>query len=792
MIKNYIKIAWRNLVKGKLYSVINISGLAVGIACCLLIGLYVYNELRYDRFHEKGDQIYRVNYTLLGQNETFNTAQTPKPLAPFLTENFSEIKQAVRLQNEDGVIRIQNRLFKEKFLIAEQGFLDVFSFKLLQGNPETAFSEREQILLTQTTAQKLFGSENIIGKPLELRIDGEYYQASVGGILEDPPEYSSISFKVVIPLEFWKKVDRSYERGNNWRTFGQATYVLLAENSNAGMLGGKTKQMIETHLSESIMDGRSIEFQPIKDIHFDGSVQGGLSTTANVNLIYISAAIAILILVIACINFMSISVGHSARRAREVGMRKAMGALRTQIMKQFWGETFLTVLFSLGLGLLLTELLLPYFNHIVGKSMTLNWMETPLLFFMVIGTVLITGLLAGSYPAIYLSRFQPSQVFQNKIKVEGRHGLIQFLSGTQFTLAIVLIIGTLFMNQQMDLLLNKNLGFNKDQVIQVEVPFEEGKSIVNNLQTALSPETLVKHVSGSWETLGKERNGFQLANIEAGDQEISGYTYGTDPEHPKTLGLEVTVGRVYRSPEDIGGRQEVLVNQKLVDTFGWENPIGKKLSRMFAFNEAEVVGVVKDFHFQSLHQPIEPLVIYPTEYYTMAYIRLGGGQIEDALTVAETAWNKVAPGLPFDFTFLDQAIDQQYRADIQREQIVTLASAIAIMLACMGLFGLATLAMAKRTKEISIRKVFGATSAGIAILLSKDFLKPVVIALCFAIPLSYLLIQQWLQNFAYKIEIDPGTYLIATVVVIVLALLTVSWQSIRAAVANPADSLRSE
>jgi len=792
MFKNYIKIAWRNLVKGKLYSIINISGLAVGIACCLLIGLYIYQELSYDLFHEQADQIYRVNYTLLGENETFKTAQTNKPLAPFLTENFSEIKHAIRLQNEDGVIRLQDRLFKEQFLVAEKSFLEVFSFQLLQGNPETAFTEREQILLTKSTAQKLFGSENVIGKSLELRIDGDYYQASVGGILEDPPGYSSITFEVVVPLEYWKKVDQSYVTGNNWRTLRPATYVLLNEGTNADMLAGRTEDLLRSQLPEVLLKGRNITFQPIKDIHFDSLIQGGLTATANVNFIYISALISLLILIIACINFMSISIGHSARRAREVGMRKAMGAHRAQVMKQFWGETLLVVFFSLIVGSLLAELLLPYFNVMVGEALSINWFENPALPIMIAATVIVTGLLAGSYPAVYLSKFEPSQVFRNKVSVEGNHLLIRLLSGIQFTLAITLIIGTLFMNRQMGLLLNRNLGFDKEFVIQIKTPFEEGKEIVKSLRARLATDSSVRQISGSWETFGSEGVNFQSGDLKSDGKEITGYTFGVGSRFHQTLDLEIVKGRGLHEINETDSKQEVLVNEELVKAFGWENPIGKRISRQFAFKDAEIVGVVKNFNFQSLHQPIEPLVMYQAPYFTTAYIRLFGGAVSASIEKVAVGWEKAAPGLPFDYNFLDQTIEQQYRADKRWALIVQFASGIAIFLACMGLFGLATLSTSKRVKEISIRKILGATATGVAALLSKDFLKPVLVALCVSVPLSYLLIEQWLQRFAYKIEPDLLTYIVAIISIFGLAMLTVSWQSIRAATANPVDSLRSE
>jgi putative ABC transport system permease protein len=505
MLQNYIKIAWRNLVKGKLYALINIVGLAVGIASCLLIGLYIYEELRYDRFHENSDQVYRVINTLSNDNQTEKYAFTPKPLAPFLKQKFPEVQKAVRLQKENGVVRIDNQLFEQKFLVAEEGFLKMFSFPLLQGNAASVLSERDKILLTESAAQRFFGSTDIMGKRVELRISGQYYPATVGGILKDSPQYSSIAFEVVIPLEYWKKVDpEGYSRGNNWATLRPSTFVQLAEGSNPPAVAQKVDKTMKAEISESFTKGRGTIFQPLTAIHFDNSVEGGLQPTANVSFVYISVALAFLILAIACINFTSISIGLSARRAREVGMRKAVGAYRSQVMVQFWTEAVLVVLISLALGLMLTELLLPFFGSLIGKTLVFNWFENPSLLAMVAGMVLVTGFLAGCYPALYLSKFQPSQVFRNKVQVEGKHLLIRSLTGIQFALAAILIIGTLFMNQQMNLLQNKNLGFDKELVIKVDLPFREGKKITNNLQVALASNPSIKQISGVWETMATE------------------------------------------------------------------------------------------------------------------------------------------------------------------------------------------------------------------------------------------------------------------------------------------------
>ena len=792
MLFNYLKIAWRNLVKGKIYSVINITGLAVGIACCLLIGLYVFQELRYDRFNKHSDRIFRANYVNEYGNGITKLAQTPVPLAPFLKQNVPDIDKVVRLSKRSGVVRVaSHQMFDENFLVAGKDFFKIFSFRLSGANPERVMSSRNQVLLTTSAARKYFHSTNVIGKPIELRIDGTYYQAQVGSIVDEPPVYSSVQFNVIVPLEFWKKVDSDYAQGDNWGTFRPATYVMVSPGVPASQLTAKVNHLLQHKLPDQFIKNKRFSFEPISDIHFDQFVQGTLEPTASKAFVLIAVGIALLILIIACINFTSLSIGHSVRRAREVGMRKVMGAVRGQLIGQFWGETLLVVLISLVLGLGLTELLKPYFTKLIDKPIMASWYSNPILIIVIGGIVLLTALLAGSYPALYLSKFRPAQAFRNKIHVEGKHTLIRVLTTLQFMLAVILIISTIFMNRQMNFLMDKNLGYNQDRVIQIDVPFKEGRGIMERLRSRLENESGVKAISGGWKKLGKDGS-FDFNPATSGDQKVKVYSFGMDSKMPKLLQLKVLKGHYFRKGLDLKSPKKVLVNEQLVNAFGWANPVGKHISKRFEFNDAQVIGVVKDFNFQSMHRKIGPLVIYPMSYVSSVYVRLRGGAVNSNIQKVQKAWSESAPGLPFDFTFLDQQIQQQYQSDQRWAEIVNWASVIAIVIACMGLFGLAALASAKRSKELSIRKVLGATVTSLVRLLSKDFLKPVLMGLLLAVPLTYLLVRWWLQNFAYRITMDAGTFIWAGLLIVVIAIFTVSWQTIRAALVNPAESLRNE
>lgn len=790
MIKNYLKIAWRNLIKGKLYSVINITGLAIGIACCLLIGLYVFEELRFDRFHEDSERIYRVNMTLSNESKSTTLVTTPRPLANMLMDQFPEVEIITSLEYEEGVLRHEKMLSDVTFAVTDSGFFDVFSFKILAGNAQTSLTSPNHVLITSTLAKKIFGEEAPLGKPIDLRIDGKFHPATIGAVIKDAPPYSSISYEVLVPEPFWEKANPRNSRSSNWGTMAGVRYAKLSPDTDIQKLSDKMTKVISTQLPEKFTANRTYNFQPLTDIHFGDQVKWSQTPTVNPNFVIIAVIIALLILGISCINFTSLSIGYSSRRAKEVGMRKVIGAERKQLVLQFWGETFLIAFISLALGLFLAEILAPYFSNLVDSSVELNLLSHPIILLIIVSIVLLTGILAGSYPALYMSKFKPSHVFQKRALGITSHKLIPVLTTVQFSLAITLIIGTIFMNKQMNLLSEKSLGFSQEHVIQLETPSREGRQILNSFQNQLLNQTAILGVSGSWNSLDGKGVSFNNLPFESEGKEIRGSKFGIAPNLPEVLNIEILEGTKL-SPANKEEADEVLVNESLVRAFSWENPIGKQIDGHFG-DSFIVKGVVKDFHYQSLHEDISPLIIEPANMFTKLYVKLDGKRTSSAIQSVEQAWSKAAPGIPFHFSFLDDQIEMQYQSDQQWVAIVKAASYLSILLSCLGLFGLATLASSKRKKEISIRKVLGATVSSIVVLLSKDFLKPVLAGLIVAIPVTWYLLNFWLQDFAFKVSLNPLIFIIAGFSTITIALLTVSWQSIRAAVANPVESLRSE
>ena len=793
MLKNYLKIAWRNLVKGKLYSIINIVGLAVGVACCIMVGLYVYEELRYDTFHEKADRIYRVNM-ISPQGRVF--AKTPQPLINHLDNEYPEVKNVVPVDKERGVVRVDQQLFEERFLVTTPSFFEVFDFSVIEGNPAKDLANPKTVYLSKSAARQYYGNIQVVGKPIALRISGAYYRATVAGIVEDPVDHSSLQFKVILPKALWRKAAPASEVKNNWNTTTGTIFVELNKKTQPDSLGSKITYFVRKNPDANSMGQVGFELQNIQDVHIgDRTIKLGnnvMSPSVNPNFIYIAILVGLLVLTIACINYTILSIGYSARRAREIGMRKVVGAHRRQIVYQFLGEMVIIAVFSLFVALLLVELLLPFFNQVMGSTLTFNLLQNPGYLLVITGVVVLAGLIAGSYPALYLSRFQPTEVFRSTMTIEGRYTLSRILTTVQFALAALLIIGSLVMQRQMNMLQERSLGFNEEEVIQVEVPFGEGYEILEKMRT-MTQNSVIKNISGTFEMVGGGSISYNDSDIKSGDEKVLGKHMGVTPNLIKTLEIELHKGRHPRLNND-NSNTEVLVNRKLVEEFGWEDPIGKKtsISYLAALNNATVVGVVNNFHYESLHSRIFPLLMYPSTSLVQLYAKFEKGKERQAIKELRNAWSNAAPGIPFKYTFLEDHIDRQYQKERRWMQLIELASAITIFLAVMRLFGMATMVMSKRSKEVSIRKVLGASTGSILKLLSTDFLKPVLIGFFLAVPLGYLFIQNWLQNFAYRIDMGVGVFAMAGLILVAIALIAISWQSIRVATANPVNHIRGE
>ena len=797
MLRNYLTIAARNLWKHKGHTVINSVGLALGLAACVLLALYVRQETSYDTFHEKADRIVQVlDVTTREDGSTDRLAPTPVPLAEPLRSSAPQIKRLVRLSEKTGVVRVTDTSWETDVLFADTGFFEMFSFPLVQGTPSNVLSAPDAAVVTTEKARTYFGTTDVVGRRLPVRVNGTFYEFTITGVAEPAPRTSSLPLGVVLPFAKLEQIDRVYQNPE-WRTKAPLLFAELARADQADALAAQLPDIVDRHVPDANAQRMSLELLPLTDIHLTPDVYGQLVSPSRPLYAYILGGIAAFILLIACINFVTLASGRSAGRAQEIGVRKTMGAGRGQIMAQFWGEALLLCGAALVLGLGLARIALPVFNGLVGKSLSAASLLQPEMMAVLLGLLVVVGCAAGAYPAVALSRFNPVTVLRGRSERTGSPRLVQGLVVVQFVLSTGLIVGTGAMWQQMDLLHSKDLGFQQEHVVHVDASLARGATqpLVKRVRQAASSSASIQHATAMWSEIGVEGALPNRFPTTSGEQTIQAHALRGSHDLLETLDLTLTQGRAF-SPEYGGDAQgtNVLVNEALVRAFGWDDPIGKPISVRFHAPQATVVGVVEDFHFQTLHQPIEPLVVHmrPMAPANQIYARIAPGQTEAALDQLQAAWSETVPDLPFSVSFVDAVVEQQYRAEQQWTQIVTYAAGFAVFIACLGLFGLATLAARRRTKEIGIRKSLGATAQQMAMLLSKDFLKPVGLAVLVAIPVAYLGIREWLTGFALRIDLEPTLFVGAGVLAVFIAAGTVSVQTLRAARLDPAQTLRDE
>ncbi len=822
MLKNYIKIAFRNLFKNKTYSSINIFGLAIGICCCVLIGLYVNNEWSYDEFHSKADRIYRVWYeeTTSDQRVLTNTA-TPVKLGPTIHENIPEAEYVTYLYNFNNLVTTsqQPEAQSESFLVVNNDFFNIFDFELLQGEASSVFNNPSSVVLSESAAQRVFGNQNPLLQALSVRMGNEFYEFTVTGIIEDSPSNSSLSYNILMPIENLNMLIA--ERGReSWFNIYGSTFITLMEGTNPEQLKSKFSSMMERELgSETYEETQyTIHLQPISDIHLNTELGGGgVISVSDPVYSYILSAIALLLLLIACINFMTLSISRSTSRAKEVGIRKTIGAYRQHLMFQFWGEALLMTTIAFLLGLTFAELLLPFFNDLSGTE--LNLIYSPLSLLIIAITAAVISVFAGIYPALVLSGFKPVEVLKGRINMSsGKGHFQQYMVVFQFALSIALIIGTITIQNQMNYVQNKNLGFQKDQVLVINSgatntsqsdPDEVLKLAIRNKEILQSQLDISQGVSaittssytpvqtGGWFRMGFEDDQQQVRNIHGNV---------VDADFISTLGISVKQGRNFSDANTSDERQAIIVNQALVDYFGWENPIGERLPGP-EFIDHEVIGVVENFHYESLHTSVEPLVLAMSFELLFSGIQnlslnnsfnprismtLTTENLQQTVDNIRGEFETIMPGTPFTYTFLDQALDNQYRQEERLSRIVSAGSLLAIIIACLGLFGLASLMVVRKTKEIGVRKVLGASSSRILFLMNKEFTKLVAIGFLIATPIAWYGMNYWLEGFAYQVGISIWTFIIAGFSCLFVAWISVGYQSFKATAINPVESLKGE
>lgn len=807
MIKNYLKMGWRSLVKQKMYSAIKIGGFALGIAACILITLFIKDELSYDTQYPNGGRIYRILTAYNYKGESGRDVFFQAPFATSLKEDYPEIEKIGRF-NSGALFGAGNNQIKradqtentyeEGFVYMDQSLLEMLDVPMIYGSLAHCLDEPNTLVITKSKADKYFPNENPVGKLMVINND-EKNAFKIGGVIADFPTTSHLQFKFFITLtgkEFWPG-EQSF-----WGATNYPTYVLLKPGTDVAQFEKKLLKVVEKYLlpfwiKDGMADAKTIsksmwfELQPIKDIHLysEGISDGG--SHGDIRFVWLFGAVAGFILLIACINFINLSTAKSANRAKEVGLRKTVGSLRSQVMNQFLAESFVFSFLSFTVAFLLTGLLLPYFNMLAAKSLIFPWQDWRLYPFT-IAAALIVGLIAGIYPAFYLSSFKPVDVLKGKISKgtknsSTRSALVVF----QFTTSIVLIIATFIIHQQVQYILNKKVGFERDQVLMIQ-----GTSTLDTQIKAFKNELLqltqVKSatISDYLPIKGTNRNGngFYKEGRNTVDQSVGGQMWVADYDYLKTLGIKLIDGRNFSEdmPTDTAS---LIINQAMAKELGLSNPVGQRIMNWQVYN---VIGVVEDFHFESMREKIRPLAFRLGTSPNIVSVKVNGTDMASALSGIEAVWKKFSPNQPIRYSFLDESFARMYD-DVQRMgRIFVSAAVLAIIVACLGLFALSAFMVEQRSKEISIRLVLGASMKSVFSLLTINFLKLVLISIVIAAPIAWYAMNKWLQDFTYRTEITWSVFVVAGALSILIAVLTISYQAIKAGLMNPVKSLRSE
>ncbi|MBX2840674.1 MAG: ABC transporter permease, partial [Flammeovirgaceae bacterium] len=766
----------------------------------LLLTLHVWDELTYDQFHQKKGSIFQVGTLYKGKSYS----RTSPPLAGFIKSNFPEVKNAIRYYEKNCAVKISqtgNDPINEKVNFADPGFFELFTFPFVSGNTEMALHNPYEIIISEKYAAKYFGNKDAIGKVISVKADNwdQAYDFTISGVVADPPGNSSLKFDLLLSISFLEKIDGTFDPDKKWLTLSPNTFIETEANVDLEELAIKLATLVNENLSQKSNVMRAYNIELLTELHFSDTHQKYFKTS-NIQYLYILGGLGLLILLVACINFTTLSISKSSIRAKEVGVRKTMGAQRIQLVIQFLGESFLLTFLATIIGLIFLSLILPVFNDLLGKqlSLTLIFQKS---FFLLLGLILLlTALFSGGYPALIISNYKPDINLRTRFKAIGKNQLVGVLATLQFIVSAFLITSTLIMNEQLQEVFHKNLGFDENLMIRLNVPFTEGKKLLQLYQNQLTKESKVKSVSGSWEHFSGESGvSFNEFEFVVDGQSVKGKTMGVAQNFIETLKIPLVLGRntlkqVNRDETPI----EIIVNEKFIKEFGLEDPIGKTVNcpegsiLVGQFEQATIIGVVKDFNYESLYKEIQPLAIQASQVYSNLYVRISSENIQEGLGLLQENWKEIAPDLPFEYQFLDEDIQNQYKADFKWLTIGFYASALAIIIACLGLFGLASYTSNQRVKEIGIRKILGASISSILMLLSKTYLKLVLVAILIAIPISNYFITEWLNSFAYKIEVKWWHFALSGGVIIFIALFAVSGQSLKASTTNPVDNLRNE
>lgn len=821
MLKNYLTTAWRNIKRNKINSIINIGGLAIGMSCVIFIALYVQDELSYDKFFKSASHIFQVNMSGLDNGVPASTGNTAPAVAPTMTRLYPEIETYVRIYRPgDVMVRYDQtqseRYFTEKRMMAvDSNFLQVFDYPFLQGDPATCLQKTNALVITEQTAKKYFGSANAIGKILSFDIDKKPFV--VTGVLKDIPSQSSFQFDMLAPIAAYGEVKK---RSWNWFWLQVTSYVKLKDKaavSESGIrkLEAEFPAMVkkytfrsEDNYKEFVAKGGQLSYHlmPLTDVHLHANPAGvpaRLTTLSDIKYVYIFSAVAFFVIMLACVNFMNLSTAQSTKRAKEVGIRKVLGSLKTQLIRQFLSEAILYSLIALILSIVIVLVLLKPFNILTGKSLMFASIFYGNIWLFLLVLCLLTGLFAGLYPAFYLTSFNPVTVlkgirfFKNNFGDRFiRNGLVIF----QFTTSIVLIICTAIVFKQLRYAQTKDLGLNKDHVVVISNT-DKLKNKEESFRQELTKLTGVTYasISSSFPPKGSFGDGYvpeQAENDMPLMKEIGLSSFLVDDDFIPTFQMKVLNGRNFS--KEYSDSASVIINETAANMIGWKNPVGKYLDYPGNDQKFKVIAVVKDFSVASLHTLVEPFALFhkSSNTYNLGHsyisVRFGPGNMDNYLRELKLKWENFTPSTPFDYSFLDSEFESLYRSEQRMGAVFSIFTFLSIFVACLGLFGLSVYTIERRTKEIGVRKVLGASVQNVVVLVSKDFLKLVLLAALIAFPLAWFAMNKWLEDFAYRTNIGWMVFLLSAFAAVFIAIGTISFQAIKAAISNPVNSLRSE
>jgi putative ABC transport system permease protein len=794
MFRNYFTVAIRNLRRNKIVSLINIAGLSLGLACCLLILLYIKDDWSYDRFHRNRDEIYRITSQVLNQDGAFraNTGSTGSIYGPAFKQVIPEIREYSRICPRDFILKRDDRVYDQHVHFADPNFLSVFSFPLLNGSPGTALSGLHSMVITETTARKYFGTTDVIGKILEFQIDKKFIPFSITAVAKDCPQNSTIKFDILLPMKF----DEAIDGEGGWMSFDLCTFLLVDPNTDARSLLTKMTRVYRAESAPALKAARgygfkgsfNIDLQPLSEMHL-GKVYGidDRSDISDPIYSYILGGIAGFILLIACINFINLTVARSLKRSKEIGIRKVIGGSRPQLILQFLGESFLACAVSFVIAIGLGLLALPVFNGLTNKQLTLAWLLDTRLILLAAGFFLLTGLSAGFYPALVLSGFNPVDTLYQRLRLTGRNYLTKGLVVLQFALAALFIIGTLFVSQQFYYLTHKDLGYNDNDLLAISVQADSSLQFTRVFRNDLL-------VNPAIHAAARHNDNYRMESAAVADKQILFSYEHIDENYFSTLQIPLIRGRNFSGDFPADSAHSVVINETFARQAGWKDPIGKTVELGANHQRMTVVGVIRDFNSNPLTMNINPQLfsLEPPGPDLEFDIRIAPADRPATLAFIGSTFKKLAPFYPFSYTFVKDNNLHAYDKQEKWKQIVTFAALFTVFISCIGLFGLATLATERCTREIGIRKVLGASVTNLVQLLSFNFVMLVGLANLIAIPVAWWALNKWLQNFAYRITLHWWVFALAVLITLLIAWLTVGFRALKAAIANPVNNLRTE